>query len=147
MKIDRDIRRLHEDPARPNLWIMNPEFELRSNVFRQDALDYGLENVITGDPVGDGAEADKLRWFAEAKMPAYMAIVDPNGTIPCTTFNAGRLLGVIQKFCEYKANRQAKEKETSQPWAGKFAADLPPANFAEQLSHYKTVIDGGLVKM
>ena len=40
---DRHFRRLLEDPARPNLWIMNPEFELRSNVFRQDALDYGLE--------------------------------------------------------------------------------------------------------
>ena len=60
---------------------------------------------------------------------------------------ANRLLGVIQKFREYKANRQARMQETSQPWAGKFAADLPPANFAEQLSHYKTVIDGGLVKM
>ena len=133
LKIDRDIRRLLEDPARPSLWIMNPEFELRSNVFRQDALDYGLENVITGDPVGDGAEADKLRSFAEAKMPAYMAIVDPNGTIPCTAFNAGRLLGVIQKFLQHKANMKAKEEAEAMPW---LAENLPPADYG--ISHYTT---------
>lgn len=144
---DRDFRRLLEDPARPDSWIMNPNFELPSNWFLQAALGYGLKNIIAGNDVRDGAEADKLMSFTRNHMQAYMALIDPNGTIPHDRYNAGRLLGVIQKFREYKANRQAKEKEMSQPWAGKFAEDLPPANYAEQLSHYKTVIDGGLVKM
>ena len=145
---DTDLlfRRLLTRPgAIPKEWIMNPQFEELSNVFlRRAAVEYGLTKVISGEPDGDAAEADNLESFKRSNhMQAYMAVIDPNGTMDNIRFNAHRLLGVIQKFHQHKASRQAMAIQTSQPWAGKFAKDLPAANYAGQLSHYKTVIDGG----
>ena len=146
---DLRLRRLLTRPgANPDEWIMNPQFEYLSNVFLGAAVGYGLKNIISRDPIGDAAEAENLESFTRSNhMQTYMAVIDPNGTMDNIRFNAGRLLGVIQKFHQHKASRQAMAIQTSQPWAGKFAKDLPPANYAGQLSHYKTVIDGGLVKM
>ena len=82
---------------------------------------YGLHRVAIGDPIGNGAEAINLTRFAKEHMLAYLAVIDPDETIPrdtdrVMTFEAGVLLGVIQTFFEHEMKMKLKNEAAAQPW-------------------------------
>ena len=77
--------------------MMDPKYKTASADFlRRAKEDYGLQRVAIGDPVGNGAEAINLKRFAKEHMLAYLAVIDPDETIPrdtrrVMTFEAGVL--------------------------------------------------------
>ena len=102
--------------------MMDPKYKDVSAAFlRRANEDYGLHRVAIGDPVGNGAEAINLKRFAKEHMLAYLAVIDPDETIPrdtrrVMTFEAGVLLGVIQTFFEHEMKMKLKNEAAAQPW-------------------------------
>ena len=56
-----------------------------ADFLRRANEDYGLHRVAIGDPIGNGAEAINLTRFAKECMPTYLAVIDPDETIPRDT--------------------------------------------------------------
>ena len=102
--------------------MMDPKYkDVSVDFLRRANEDYGLHRVAIGDPVGNGAEAINLKRFAKEHMPAYLAVIDPDETIPratdrVMTFEAGVLLGVIQTFFEHEMKMKLKNEAAAQPW-------------------------------
>ena len=102
--------------------MMDPKYkDVSVDFLRRANEDYGLHRVAIGDPVGNGAEAINLKRFAKEHMLAYLAVIDPDETIPrdtdrVMTFEAGVLLGVIQTFFEHEMKMKLKNEAAAQPW-------------------------------
>ena len=102
--------------------MMDPKYkDVSVDFLRRANEDYGLHRVAIGDPVGNGAEAINLKRFAKEHMLAYLAVIDPDETIPrdtrrVMTFEAGMLLGVIQTFFEHEMKMKLKKEAAAQPW-------------------------------
>ena len=69
--------------------MMDPKYkDVSADFLRRANEDYGLQRVAIGDPVGNGAEAINLARFAKEHMLAYLAVIDPDETIPRDTDRA-----------------------------------------------------------